>query len=224
MTPMSRREEALYVTQSTGVLPAIKLKHSADLLPIAEAMVAGGIRALEVTMTTPGVLDAFRAIKAALGDRLMLASGTTLTAPAAYDAIQAGAGIIVSPAVVPEVIAVAHTYQVACYVGAFTATEVLTAMKAGASMVKIFPASLAGPRYMTNLKMVYPDVSLIPSGGISLETAGEFIRCGASAISGARNFYDEAEVAQHGMAWVTAQAERYLAIVAEARETAYPLP
>lgn len=77
---------------------------------------------------------------------------------------------------------------------------------------------------MTNLKIVYPDVSLIPSGGISVESAGKFIRCEASAISGARNFYDESEVAQHGIAWLKAQAQRYLAIAAEARASAYPLP
>lgn len=224
MDHMNRREEAVYLTKLTGVLPAIKLKHSDDLLPVADAMLAGGIRVLEVTMTTPGVLEAFRAIKHAFGDRLHLASGTTLDASAAYAAVQAGVSILVSPAVVPAVIETAHRYQVACFIGAYTASEVLQVMTMGASMVKIFPASLAGPQYMTNLRMVYPDVNLIPSGGIGLDTAGEYIRCGACAISGARNFYDEQAVAEHGMAWVTEQARKYLALVAEARRTAYPLP
>lgn len=220
----NRREEAVYRTKSTGVLPAIKLKNAADLLPYADAFLEGGISVLEVTMTTPGVLDAFRAIKHAYGDRLLLAAGTTLDATAAYAAIQAGASILVSPAVVPDVIATANRYQVACFCGAFTATEVLQAMTAGADMVKIFPAALAGPAYMTNLRMVYPEVNLVPSGGINLETAGEFIRCGAAAISGARNFFDYQAVQEHGALWVTEQARKYVDIVAKARETAYPLP
>jgi 2-dehydro-3-deoxyphosphogluconate aldolase/(4S)-4-hydroxy-2-oxoglutarate aldolase len=220
----NRREEAVYLTKSTGVLPAIKLKNAADLLPYAQAFIDGGIRVLEVTMTTPGVLDAFRAIKHAFGDQLHLASGTTLDASAAYAAIQAGASVVVSPAVVPDVIATARRYGAACFCGAYTATEVLQVMTAGADMVKIFPAALAGPKYMTNLKMVYPEVSLVPSGGIDLDTAGEYIRCGASAISGARNFFDPEQVAVHGAAWVTEQATRYIALVAEAKASAYPLP
>ncbi len=224
MTDMNVREQAVYYTKTTGVLPAIKLRNAQDLLPYARAMVEGGIRVLEVTMTTPGVLDAFRAITAELGDQLYLASGTTLDAQAAYAAIMAGAKIIVSPALIPEVIETAKRYQVACYAGAFTATEVLGAMRAGADMVKIFPAALGGPKYMTNLKMVYPEVNLIPSGGIGIDTAAEFIRCGACAISGARNFFDADEVEKHGLGWITEQARKYIALVADAKATAYPLP
>lgn len=224
MNPMSRREEAVYLVKTTGVLPAIKLKDSRDLLPYAQALYDGGIRVMEVTMTTPGVLEAFRAIKHAFGDKLHLASGTTISAPAAYAAIQAGVSVIVSPALDLEVAKVAHTYQVALFPGAYTAREVLEAMQAGAHVVKIFPAALAGPAYMTNLKMVYPEVNLIPSGGISLESAVEYIRCGACAISGARNFVDADKIAEHGTGWISEQARRYIALVAEARATAYPLP
>jgi 2-dehydro-3-deoxyphosphogluconate aldolase/(4S)-4-hydroxy-2-oxoglutarate aldolase len=175
-------------------------------------------------MTTPGVLDSFKAISERFGDRLYLAAGTCLDASAAYVAIMAGARVIVSPAYIPEVIRTAKRYGAACYAGAFTATEVLRAMRAGADMVKIFPAALGGAKYMTNLKMVYPEVNLIPSGGISLENAGDFIRCGASAISGARNFFDREQVAEHGVGWITEQVRTYLRIVAEAKATAYPLP
>ncbi len=224
MNDRNSREEAVWRTKSTGVLPAIKLKQAGDLLPAAQAMLEGGIRVLEITMTTPGVLDTFRAIRAEFGDQLYLAAGTTLDASAAYAAIMAGAKIIVSPAYIPEVIATAKRYGVACYAGAYTATEVLQAMQAGADMVKIFPAALAGPKYMTNLKMVYPEVNLIPSGGIDLVSGPEFIRCGACAISGARNFYDAEQVAQHGVGWITQQAQKYIQLVAEAKATAYPLP
>jgi 2-dehydro-3-deoxyphosphogluconate aldolase/(4S)-4-hydroxy-2-oxoglutarate aldolase len=214
---MNVREEVIYLTKSTGVLPAIKLHDAEDLVPYAEAMVTGGIRVLEVTMTTPGVLEAFKAISARFGKKLYLAAGTCLDAATARAAIDAGACVIVSPAVIPEVIATANRYGVACYSGAFTATECLTAMQAGADMVKIFPAQLGGPKYMTNLKMVFPEVNLIPSGGISLETAGDFIRCGACAVSGARNFFDRDMVRQHGLGWISEQAHKYIQIVAEAK-------
>ena len=91
-------------------------------------------------------------------------------------------------------------------------------------MVKIFPAALGGPKYMTNLKMVFPEINLIPSGGISLENAGEFIKCGACAVSGARNFFDYNMVKQHGPGWVTQEVAKYVEIVAQAKRTAPPLP
>lgn len=221
---MSPRERAVYLTKSTGVLPAMKLKQKEDVVPWVRAMYDGGARVVEITMTSPGVLEHFEAIRAEFGDRLFIAAGTCLDGAAARDAILAGARVIVSPAVVPEVIATAHRYGAACFSGAFTATEVLTAMQLGAHMVKIFPAALGGPKYMTNLKMVFPEVSLVPSGGISPENAGEFIKCGASAVSGARNFFDREAVEREGTGWITRQVQLYMEIVARAREEAPPVP
>lgn len=221
---MSARERAIHRTRTTGVLPAIKLKQDEDIVPYVRAMVNGGARVVEVTMTTPGVLEMFRALDKEFGDEISTAAGTVLDAAAAREAIAAGARVIVSPAVVPEVIATAHRYGAACYAGAFTATECLTAVQAGADMVKIFPAAVAGPAYMTNLRMVYPEINLIPSGGISLDNAADFIRSGASAISGARNFFNREAVAREGLAWITDQVATYIDLVAQAKATAEPLP
>lgn len=221
---LNARERAVLLTKQTGVLPAMKLKTAQDVVPYVRAMAEGGARIVEITMTTPGVLDAFSAIAVEFGGAVLTAAGTVLDEATARAAILAGASVIVSPSVRPKVIKTARRYGVACYSGAFTATEVLEAMEAGADMVKIFPAALGGPAYMTNLKMVYPEVNLIPSGGISLENAGEFIRSGACAISGARNFFDAAEVSRHGPGWIREQTARYIAIVAEARRTMPPLP
>ena len=175
-------------------------------------------------MTTPGALDMFRAIASEFGDELYAAAGTVLDAAAAREAIMAGARVIVSPAVAPDVIATAHRYGAASFAGAFTATEVLAAMQAGADMVKIFPAAISGPSYMTNLRMVYPQVNLIPSGGVSLQNAADFIRCGATAVSGARNFFDRDAVEHEGLGWIARQVATYIEIVAQARATADPLP
>jgi 2-dehydro-3-deoxyphosphogluconate aldolase/(4S)-4-hydroxy-2-oxoglutarate aldolase len=215
---------AIAATVTTGILPAIKLKQQMDLLPYVRAMYEGGARAIEITVTTPGVFKTFESITAEFSERLYLAAGTVLDAATARTAILAGARIIVSPAVVPEVIATANRYGVACYSGAFTATECLAAMQAGADMVKIFPASLGGPKYMTNLRMVYPNVKLIPSGGICLDTAPEYIRCGATAISGARQFFDPGLAASSGLSSVTEQIARYIKAVADAKAEALELP
>jgi 2-dehydro-3-deoxyphosphogluconate aldolase/(4S)-4-hydroxy-2-oxoglutarate aldolase len=209
---------------TVGVLPAIKLRHSEDLLPYARALSKAGVRVVEITATTPGFLDTLKMASAEFGNDLYLGVGTVLTAETARAAIQAGARLIVNPAVIPEVIAEAHRCGAACYSGAFTATECLAAMRAGADMVKIFPAALGGPRYMLNLKMVYPEVNLIPSGGISLETAGEFIKCGACAVSGSRQFVDAEMVKQHGFEWITERTMEFIKVVEEARKSPYPLP
>lgn len=221
---MSVRDEVIQLTKSTGVLPAFKLKQEEDILPYVQAMYEGGARVIEVTMTTPGVLDHFEKVSKHFGQNLYLAAGTVLDATSARLAVLAGARILVSPAVVPEVITIAKRYGVACYSGAFTATECLAAMQAGADMIKIFPAALGGPSYMTNLKMVFPEVDLIPSGGISPGNAADFIKCGACAVSGARNFFDREMVRQHGLGWITDRVEQYIKIVAEAKTAAKARP
>lgn len=216
--------DAIYQVRSIGVLPAIKVKAGGDLIPYVRAMYDGGARVIEITTTTPGVFEAFETLSQEYGSKLFLAAGTTLDETTARLAILSGAKVIVSPALRPAVIATAHRYGVAMLCGAYTATEVLDAMEAGADMVKIFPATLAGPAYMTNLKMVYPEVKLCPSGGISLDNAAEFIRCGADAISGNRNFFNLKMVEQHGLGWISEQVARYIALVAEARKDLPELP
>jgi 2-dehydro-3-deoxyphosphogluconate aldolase/(4S)-4-hydroxy-2-oxoglutarate aldolase len=219
------RERAVQWTKDTGVMPAIKLKFEEEnIVPYIEAMYEGGIRVVEITMTTPGALRHYEAIRERFGDTMIIASGTTLDAASARLAILSGVGVIVSPMLKVELIETAHRYGAGCFVGSYTATEVHTAMEAGADMVKIFPGALAGPKYMTNLKMVFPEVNLIPSGGVSLENAAEFIRCGACAISGARNFFDYEKVKEHGLGWITEQVRTYIDLVAEAKRTAHPLP
>jgi 2-dehydro-3-deoxyphosphogluconate aldolase/(4S)-4-hydroxy-2-oxoglutarate aldolase len=222
---LNLRERAVQWTKETGVLPAIKLTfEEQNIIPYVEAMYEGGVRVVEITMTTPGALRHFEAIRRHFGNKLITASGTTLDAASARLAVLAGVGVVVSPMLKVELVETAHRYGAACFVGSFTATEVLAAIEAGADMVKIFPGALGGPKYMTNLKMVYPEVNLIPSGGVGLDNAADFIRCGACAISGARNFFDHEKVREHGLGWITEQVAKYIEIIAEAKRNAPPLP
>lgn len=217
------REKAIYLTKSTGILPAIKLKEKDNIIPYVHAMVDGGARIIEITMTTPMAMEHFSAIKAEFKGEVLAAAGTVLDSATARAAILAGASLIVSPSVRSEVIYTANRYGIACYSGAFTASECLIAMEAGAAMVKIFPAALGGPKYMTNLKMVFPEINLIPSGGIDLDSAGEYIRYGACAVSGSRNFFDIQKVKEFGLKWVTEQISAYIEIVSRAKQNAYSI-
>jgi 2-dehydro-3-deoxyphosphogluconate aldolase/(4S)-4-hydroxy-2-oxoglutarate aldolase len=218
------KETVIEQTKAAGVLPCIKLKAKDDFIAYAQAMYDGGARVIEVTMTTPGALEAIEAVSSTFRGRLWVAAGTVLDPATAREVILHGGSVIVSPAVVPDVIEMASRYGVPVYSGAFTATEVLQAMRAGASMVKIFPAQLGGPQYMTNLRMVFPEVNLIPSGGVNPENAAEFIRCGACAVSGARTFMDHQKIAAEGIGWITGQVARYVEIIRQAKENLPELP
>ena len=222
--PMSLKERVISYTKETGILPCIKLHHKDDYIAYAQAMYDGGARVIEVTMTTPGVLEAIEAISDHFGDKLLVAAGTVLDPTSAREVILHGGSIIVNPCVIEDVIDLANRYNVPVFSGAFSATEVFNAMRAGATMVKIFPGALGGPKYMTNLKMVFPEVNLIPSGGITPENAGEFIRCGACAVSGARTFMDFDKIEREGLVSVTNQVKKFIDIIAEAKKNVPIIP
>ena len=221
---MSLKEKVISYTKETGILPCIKLHKKDDYIAYAQAMYDGGARVIEVTMTTPGVLETIEAISDHFGDKLLVAAGTVLDPTSAREVILHGGSIIVNPCVIEDVIDLANRYNVPVFSGAFSATEVFNAMRAGATMVKIFPGALGGPKYMTNLKMVFPEVNLIPSGGITPENAGEFIRCGACAVSGARTFMDFDKIEREGLISVTNQVKKFIDIIAEAKKNVPMIP
>lgn len=215
---ISLKEYVIQQTKSTGILPCIKLHKKDDYIAYAQAMYDGGARVIEVTMTTPGVLEAIEAISSHFGDKLLVAAGTVLDPTSAREVILHGGSIIVNPCVIDDVIDLANRYNVPVFSGAFSATEVFNAMRMGATMVKIFPGALGGPKYMTNLKMVFPDVNLIPSGGITPNNAAEFIKCGACAVSGARTFMDFDKIEKEGLVSITNQVKKFIDIIAEAKK------
>lgn len=219
---MNLKERVIAATKATGVLPCIKSLKTTDFLAYAQAMYDGGARVIEITTTTPKVMEGIEAVSTEFKGRLFVAAGTVLDAATAREVILHGGSLIVSPTVREEVIKTANRYGVPVYSGAFTATECQTALELGATMVKIFPAALGGPKYMTNLKMVLPEINLIPSGGITEANAADFIRCGACAVSGARTFMNQEKIAQEGLGWITEQVARFIAIVQKAkRETPF---
>lgn len=221
---MSIKERVVARTKATGILPCIKLHRKDDFIAYAQAMYDGGARVVEVTMTTPGALEAIEAISSHFKGEMDVAAGTVLDAASAREVVLRGGTLIVNPCVIPDVIDLANRYQMPVYSGAFTATECFSAMRAGATMVKVFPGALGGAKYMTNLKMVFPELDLIPSGGINLGNAAEFIRCGACAVSGARVFMDFDHIEREGMGWITAQVRKFIEVIAEAKKDLPEIP
>ena len=218
------KERVMAAIKDTGVLPCIKLHQKDDWLKYAQAMYDGGARCIEVTMTTPGALEAIEAISSHFKGKLHVAAGTVLDAASAREVIMHGGDIIVNPCVIEDVIDLANRYQVPVFSGAFSATEVFNAMRGGATAVKIFPGALGGAKYMTNLKMVFPEVNLIPSGGITEQNAAEFIKCGACAVSGARTFMNFEMIEKEGPGWITRQVATFVSIVHEAKKDLPDIP
>jgi len=193
----------------SGVVAVIRARKAADLRPVATALVAGGIAHIEITLTTPGATDAIRTLTDVAG--CVVGAGTVLDAAAAREVIAAGARFVVSPAFDAGVLACCQERGVPYIPGAFTPGEILAAHRAGAQLIKLFPASAVSPSYIRDVLAPLPSVRLIPSGGVTLENAGDWIRAGAAAVS-----LGSALVSEHA-ADVTSRARTLVASVARAR-------
>jgi len=200
----------------SGALGIIRVKGAQDLVQIAKALHAGGLSCLEITMTTPGAL---RAIEEARGElpEVIMGAGTVLDAPTARQAILAGAQFLVTPTVSLDVIEVAHRYGVPVVPGAMTPTEILTAWEAGADMVKVFPASVLGPAFIKAVHGPLPQIPLVPTGGITADNAGDFIRAGAALVCAGGWLVDKEAVAAGRYEVLTENARRLVEAVLSAK-------
>ena len=167
---------------STGIVAIIRADDGESLVEVAEALYEGGIDVIEVTFTVPRVLEIIAAVHNKLGDRILLGAGTVLDTESARAALLAGAEFLVSPTVNTDVIRLCRRYDKIVMPGALSPTEVLTAWEAGADFVKIFPADVGGPPYLKALKGPLPQIRLLPTGGVNLETIADFLHAGASAV------------------------------------------
>jgi 2-dehydro-3-deoxyphosphogluconate aldolase/(4S)-4-hydroxy-2-oxoglutarate aldolase len=176
------RDEVLQRIRSSGLIAIMRHTEASRAIETAEALVAGGADVVEVTLNTRGALVMLRAIAQHFGSRLVVGAGTVLSTEAAIEAADAGARLIVSPHLDEAIVRSCAERQIACIPGSFTPTEILQAWRAGASMVKVFPAGSVGPRYIRDVRAPLNDIPLVPTGGVTLENATEFIRAGASAL------------------------------------------
>ncbi len=215
---MSTRIENLASMKAGGVVAVLRADSPDALVHVAQAIGRGGIGAVEITMTTPGALDVIGECANRLGDEILLGAGTVLDPETARAAILAGAEYIVTPTLNPDVITLCRRYDKVVVPGALTPTEILTAWECGADIVKVFPATAVGPRYFKDVKAPLPQIDLMPTGGVDLDNAGDFIRAGACAVAVGGNLVDKAAVAAGEWQVLTDTARKYVDTVRHARQ------
>jgi len=213
------KEEILKEILKVGVIAVVRAK-SADLaVKIALAVANGGIKPVEITMTVPGAMEAIKEVSQKLVDKVIVGAGTVLDTETARMAILAGAEFVVSPILNLKVIELCKRYSKVIIPGAYTPTEILTAWERGADIVKVFPATTGGPQYFRDIHGPLPQIRLLPTGGVTLENAADFIRAGACAIAVGSNLVDKKAVAEGKFEIITEEAIKFREVVEKARST-----
>jgi 2-dehydro-3-deoxyphosphogluconate aldolase/(4S)-4-hydroxy-2-oxoglutarate aldolase len=200
------------------LIPVLRSRSAAEAHALVEAMVAGGVTVMEITMTVPGAIGVIESLRNKYGDRLLLGAGTILDAQQCAAAIEAGAEFVVSPSLHREVISRTKELGKVSIPGALTPTEVVTAWNAGADYVKVFPCSaVGGPSYLKALRAPLPHLRLIPTGGVTLETAAQYLRAGAVALGVGSDLVNTAALAQGKPEVITEMARKYLEVIRQER-------
>ncbi len=215
---MSQKSEKLGIMLEGGVIPVIRAKSADEALKVVEAIRKGGINTIEITMTVPGALGVMERLAKEAGGEILLGAGSVLDSETARASILAGAEFIVGPCLNLELVRLCKRYSKIIIPGALTPTEIMSAWEMGADIVKVFPAGqLGGPSYIKSIKAPLPQVLLNPTGGVSLDNAGEFIKAGASVISAGSALVDKKAVAQGKLEVITRKAEQFVEEVRKAR-------
>jgi 2-dehydro-3-deoxyphosphogluconate aldolase/(4S)-4-hydroxy-2-oxoglutarate aldolase len=212
------KQDVLRKIAEVGLVPVVRAQSADEAMKVADAIREGGVPVLEITMTVPGALGVMEQVVRRFGSDVVLGAGTVLDAETARACILAGARFVVSPALDLATIEMCRRYSVAVIPGALTPTEVVAAWSAGADVVKIFPCgALGGASYIKSLKGPLPQVEMIPTGGVSVKTAADFIRAGSMALGVGADLVDTAAIRDGNGKLVTDKAREYVRLVQEAR-------
>ena len=211
------KDEQLRFLLDHGLVAIVRLKEPAELVPIAQAIEAGGVRVIEFTMGTPNALDAISRLAREWGDRILLGAGTVLDPETGRAALLAGAQFLVAPNFNPALIELARRYNKIIVPGAFTPTEILAAWECGADIVKVFPASTVGPQYIKDILGPLPYVRLLPTGGVGLDNIPAFMAAGAAAVAVGSNLTDPKLIKEGNWAGLTEHARQFAEVVRRAR-------
>lgn len=201
-----RRDQILQEVLASGAIAVIRMADAERLVRVVEAVRAGGVTAIEVTMTTPKALAVIEEVAREMGDAVQLGVGSVLSAEVARQAVEAGARYVVSPVFKAEIIAEAHRLGVPAMPGCFTPTEIFAATEAGADIVKVFPADILGMAFFKSVLAPMPHLRLMPTGGVSLQNAGDWIRAGAVAVGVGSALLDKRAIAEEDYATLTENA------------------
>ena len=211
------RDTTLKRILDCGIVAVVRAESGALLAQVVRALAEGGVTAAEITFTVPDAIEVIRQVRKEVGDAVCLGAGTVLDPETARAALLAGAEYIVSPAVNLDVIRLCRRYDKPVMPGAFTPTEVITAWEAGADVVKIFPADVGGPPFLKALRGPLPQVRLMPTGGVDLDTAEAFLKAGACCLGVGGSLVEPKAVADGDFARIRDLAARYVAIVRKFR-------
>ncbi len=207
------RDQTVQRILDGGIVAVVRSESPDQLGRVVDALAEGGVTAAEITFTVPDALEVIRAVRKAKGSEITLGAGTVLDPETARAAILAGADFIVAPTFHPEVVKLCHRYDVAVMPGAFTPTEVVAAWEAGADVIKIFPSDVGGPGYLKALRGPLPQIRMMPTGGVDLNTAEGFLKAGACCLGVGGSLVDPKAIAAGDFARIRDLASQFAAIV-----------
>lgn len=212
------KSEKLKLIRETGIVAIMRAKSHKQLIAAADAIKAGGVRVIEVTMTTPGALNVVESAKKKYGEQVLFGAGSVLDSETARAAILAGADFIVAPTLNLDMVALCNRYSIPVMPGCYTPTEALTAWEAGADMIKLFPASVGGADFVKAILAPLPQLEIVPVGGVDLDTAADFIRKGAAALGVGSSLVNQQLLDAGDLDELTRRAKAFIAEVQKGRE------
>ena len=214
---MRNKEEVIARLIDPGIIAVVRAQLRAQVLPLSEALLAGGVHAIEITTSTPEAIKAIGEASQALGERALIGVGTVLDVETCHAACEAGAEFVVSPVTKPELVAAAHEHDRPIMLGAYTPTEAQAAHEAGSDFVKLFPADGLGPRFIRNLRAPLPHLRIVPTGGVTVENAAEFLNAGSAALGIGSALVSSGILANADWPELTRRAEGFVAAANAAR-------
>jgi len=214
---MRSKSEIISLLTDPGIIAVVRAQKQEQVIPLSEALIAGGVIAIEITMTTPNAIAAIRDAREKLGERALIGVGTVLDAKVCREAIEAGAEFVVTPICRTEFVAIARAADRPIMLGAYTPTEAQIAHEAGADFIKIFPADTLGPGYIKALRAPLPHLKIVPTGGVDVHNVGDFFKAGCAAV-GVGGSMVTAKMLQEGdWAGLTTMAEEFVKAARAAR-------
>jgi 2-dehydro-3-deoxyphosphogluconate aldolase/(4S)-4-hydroxy-2-oxoglutarate aldolase len=214
---MKTREQILQQLLDPGIIAVVRAQKPEQALPVAEALIAGGVIAVEITMTTPNAIEAIRSTKQAIGESGLIGVGTVLDVATCRAAIEAGAEFVVSPILRRELVPVAHAAGRPIMLGAYTPTEAQLAHEAGSDFIKLFPADGLGPAYLKAIRAPLPHLRIVPTGGVDLNTAADFLKAGCAALGVGGSLVSAAILREANWPELTRLARTFVDIARKAR-------
>lgn len=212
------KEQRLLQILESGIVVVVRASDGSRLVEVIQALYDGGIRVAEVTMTVPNAIDVLQSARQAMGDRMILGAGTVLDTETARAVLLAGAEFIVSPTINLDVIRMCQRYDKLIMPGAFTPTEILTAWEAGADIVKVFPADVVGAKFFKAMRGPLPQIRLMPTGGVELNTVADFLRAGACCLGVGTQIVEAKAVQEGNFGRIRDLAKQYVELVQKTRK------